>query len=42
MGHGVGIPEDQLQAVFEEYHQLDNAAMNCDAVSVSVCRSCSG
>ena len=23
---GVGIPESELQAVFEEYHQLDNAA----------------
>src|SRR6202023_1331154 len=23
---GIGIPEDQLQAIFEEYHQLDNAA----------------
>ena len=23
---GIGIPEDQLQAVFEEYHQIDNAA----------------
>ena len=23
---GVGIPEDELQAIFEEYHQLDNAA----------------
>jgi len=25
---GVGIPDDQLQAVFEEYHQLDNGARN--------------
>jgi len=23
---GVGIPDEELQAVFEEYHQLDNAA----------------
>jgi two-component system CheB/CheR fusion protein len=23
---GVGIPESELQAIFEEYHQLDNAA----------------
>jgi two-component system, chemotaxis family, CheB/CheR fusion protein len=23
---GIGIPEDQLQAVFEEFHQLDNPA----------------
>ncbi|SBV90517.1 CheB methylesterase:MCP methyltransferase, CheR-type [uncultured Alphaproteobacteria bacterium] len=23
---GIGIPEDELQAIFEEYHQLDNAA----------------
>jgi len=23
---GVGIPEDELKAVFEEYHQVDNAA----------------
>ncbi len=23
---GIGIPADQLQAIFEEYHQLDNAA----------------
>jgi two-component system CheB/CheR fusion protein len=23
---GIGIPEEQLHAVFEEYHQLDNAA----------------
>jgi two-component system CheB/CheR fusion protein len=23
---GIGIPSDQLQAIFEEYHQLDNAA----------------
>ncbi len=23
---GVGIPEDELEAIFEEYHQLDNAA----------------
>ena len=23
---GIGIPDDQLQAIFEEYHQLDNAA----------------
>ncbi len=23
---GVGIPEDELKAIFEEYHQLDNAA----------------
>ncbi len=23
---GVGIPEEELQAIFEEYHQLDNAA----------------
>ena len=23
---GVGIPDDQLEAIFEEYHQLDNAA----------------
>ena len=23
---GIGIPEEQLQAIFEEYHQLDNAA----------------
>ena len=23
---GVGIPEAELQAIFEEYHQLDNAA----------------
>ena len=25
---GVGIPEDQLQNIFEEYHQLDNSAGN--------------
>jgi two-component system CheB/CheR fusion protein len=25
---GVGIPEDQLQNIFEEYHQLDNSASN--------------
>jgi two-component system CheB/CheR fusion protein len=25
---GVGIPEDQLQNIFEEYHQLDNSARN--------------
>ncbi len=25
---GVGIPNDQLQTIFEEYHQLDNAARN--------------
>ena len=23
---GIGIPEGELQAIFEEYHQLDNAA----------------
>ena len=23
---GIGIPEDELEAIFEEYHQLDNAA----------------
>ena len=23
---GIGIPEDEFQAIFEEYHQLDNAA----------------
>ena len=23
---GIGIPDDQLQAIFDEYHQLDNAA----------------
>jgi two-component system, chemotaxis family, CheB/CheR fusion protein len=23
---GIGIPDEQLQAIFEEYHQLDNAA----------------
>jgi two-component system, chemotaxis family, CheB/CheR fusion protein len=23
---GIGIPEEELQAIFEEYHQLDNAA----------------
>ena len=23
---GVGIPDEELQAIFEEYHQLDNAA----------------
>ena len=23
---GIGIPEDALEAIFEEYHQLDNAA----------------
>jgi two-component system CheB/CheR fusion protein len=23
---GIGIPEKDLQAIFEEYHQLDNAA----------------
>lgn len=23
---GIGIPESELQAIFEEYHQLDNAA----------------
>jgi two-component system CheB/CheR fusion protein len=23
---GIGIPDDQLQAIFEEYHQIDNAA----------------
>ena len=23
---GIGIPEQDLQAIFEEYHQLDNAA----------------
>ena len=23
---GIGIPEAELQAIFEEYHQLDNAA----------------
>jgi two-component system, chemotaxis family, CheB/CheR fusion protein len=23
---GIGIPNDELQAIFEEYHQLDNAA----------------
>jgi two-component system CheB/CheR fusion protein len=23
---GIGIPHDELQAIFEEYHQLDNAA----------------
>ena len=23
---GIGIPDDELQAIFEEYHQLDNAA----------------
>ena len=26
MDSGVGIPEEELQAIFEEYHQLDNAA----------------
>jgi two-component system CheB/CheR fusion protein len=25
---GVGIPEDKFQDIFEEYHQLDNAARN--------------
>jgi FixJ family two-component response regulator/signal transduction histidine kinase len=25
---GVGIPENQLQNIFEEYHQLDNSARN--------------
>ena len=23
---GIGIPDDELQAIFEEYHQIDNAA----------------
>ena len=23
---GIGIPDEELQAIFEEYHQLDNAA----------------
>src|ERR1700683_5463741 len=23
---GIGIPDQELQAIFEEYHQLDNAA----------------
>jgi two-component system CheB/CheR fusion protein len=25
---GVGIPDDQLESIFEEYHQLDNSASN--------------
>ncbi len=25
---GIGIPEDQLRNVFEEYHQLDGSARN--------------
>ena len=25
---GVGIPDEELQTIFEEYHQLDNAARN--------------
>ena len=26
LGHGNGHPESELQAIFEEYHQIDNAA----------------
>ena len=24
--HGLGIPTDQIKAIFEEFHQIDNAA----------------
>ena len=27
---GVGIPNEELQSIFEEYHQLDNAARECN------------
>ena len=38
---GIGIPEEEFEAIFEEYHQLDNAgASNAASASASVCPSC--
>ena len=37
---GIGIPAEQLQAIFEEFHQLDNPARERSAGSASVFPSC--
>jgi len=38
---GIGIPERDLKAIFEEYHQLDNAARERSRGLGLGCRSCS-
>ena len=37
---GLGIPEGQLRAIFDEFHQVDNPARELTAAWASASRSC--